>query len=182
MSALRLGTRLALCAGLGLFLIGCGSAPAQETEGAAGSNVPQFDGFPNSNAGQPAADGFKGWRRPGDGAAAGMPAAVAGSSGAAGKTPAAGGGGAGGTAGTAGSAAGASAAGSGTTAAQDPLDVLGLGSAGAPADDPFDIFNAAPGMISCVGFFCTELADCTSLYPTEHAACKFTQCVDLECK
>jgi hypothetical protein len=132
-------------------------------------------------AGKSAGNGFKGWRDPtaaGSGGAAAGTVAAAGSSGAAGKAPAAGSGGSAGSAG----AAGGSAAGSGTTApAEDPLDIFGLGSAGAPAEDPLDLFGT-PGMMSCAGLLCTELADCQNLYPTEHAACKFTQCVDLECK
>jgi hypothetical protein len=166
------------------MLVGCGSAPTEETEGGAGSNVPLVDNFPGL-AGQSAGDGFKGWRNPtaaGSGGAAAGTAAVAGSSGAAGKTPAAGSGGSAGGAGAAGGTAGGPAAGSGTTApAEDPFDVFGLGSAGAPAEDPLDLFGM-PGSMSCAGLLCAELADCQNLYPTEHAACKFTQCVDLECK
>jgi|GEM_PF-5040212 len=178
MSAVSRGTRIALCAGLGLMLVGCGSAPAEEAEGGAGSNVPLVDNFPGM-AGQSAGDGFKGWRNPaaaGSGGAAAGTVAAAGSSGAAGKAPA------GGSGGAAGGSAGGPAAGSGTTApAEDPLDIFGLGSAGAPAEDPLDLFGM-PGMMSCAGLLCAELADCQNLYPTEHAACKFTQCVDLECK
>jgi hypothetical protein len=182
MSAKRLGTQFALCAGLGLIFVACGSAPAEETAGGAGSSVPLVDNFPG-NAGRSSGDGFKGWRSPtaagSGGSAAGTPAG--GSSGSAGRASAAGSGGSAGTAG----AAGSPAAGSGGAPEQDPLDIFGLGSGGAPAEDPLDIFgpaNAAPDMVSCVGLICTELADCQDLYPTEHAACKFTQCVDLECK
>jgi len=164
----------------------CGSAPAEETAGGAGSSVPLISNYPGA-AGR-STDGWKGWAnanasgKGGTGGAAG----VAGSAGTAGKTTvAAGSGGAAAAAASAGSAGstGAPAAGSGTTAAaEDPFDIFGLGSAGAPADDLLDPFGGMPGMVSCTGLLCAELADCQNLYPTEHAACKFTQCVDLECK
>jgi hypothetical protein len=166
------------------MLVGCGSAPAEGTEGGAGSDVRLVDNFPG-RAGQSAGNGFKGWSTPtaaGSGGAAAGTVAAADSSGAAGKAPAAGSGGSAGSAGAAGGSAGGPAAGSGTTApAEDPLDIFGLGSAGAPAEDPLDLFGT-PGMMSCAGLLCAELADCQNLYPTEHSACKFTQCVDLECK
>jgi hypothetical protein len=185
---MRLGTQFALCAGLGLIFVACGSAPAEETAGGAGSGVPLVDNFPG-NAGRSSNDGFKGWSNPaaaGSGGAAVASAAAgsggsAGGSGSSGLASAAGSGGAAGIA----SAAGSPASGSGTTAPPDPLDVFGLGSGGAPAEDPLDIFDpgmAAPATVSCMGLICTELADCQDLYPTEHATCKFTQCVDLECK
>jgi hypothetical protein len=188
MSATKLGTRFALCAGLGLIFAACGSAPAEETAGGAGSSVPLVDNFPG-NAGRSSGDGFKGWSSPaaGSGGAAAGARASSGSGGSAGAAGAAGNlaAGSGGSSGAAG-AAGNPAADSGTTTAPpDPFDVFGLGSGGAPAEDPLDIFdpaNAAPDAVSCVGLICTELADCQDLYPTEHAACKFTQCVDLECK
>ena len=184
MSALSLGTRIARCAGLGLMVVGCGSAPAEETQGGAGSNVLVVDNFPGA-AGQRSGNGFKGWRNPtaaGSGGAAAGTGGTAGSAGAAGEAPAAGSGGSAGSAGAAGGSAGGPAAGSGTTAPpEDPFDIFGEGSAGAAAEDPFDLFGM-PGAVSCAGLLCAELADCQNLYPTEHAACKFTQCVDLECK
>ena len=164
----------------------CGSAPAEETAGGAGSNVPLVDNFPGM-AGRAASDGFKAWgstNAAGTGGAASV-AGAPGSAGAAGKSVAAGSGGSIGAAGSAGGAgsAGTPAAGSGTTApAEDPFDIFGMGSAGAPAEDPLDLFGGMPGAVSCAGLLCAELADCQNLYPTEHAACKFTQCVDLECK
>lgn len=181
MSAMRLETRLALCAGLGLFFVACGSAPAEENVGGAGANVPLIDNFPGS-AGQRSGDGFKGWSDP-NVAGTGGATAAAGSAGSAGKPSAAGsGGGQAGVGGAAGAPTGP-AAGSGTTAPEeDPFDIFGMGSAGAPAEDPLDLFGGMPGMVSCTGLLCAELADCQNLYPTEHAACKFTQCVDLECK
>jgi len=164
------------------MLVGCGAAPAGETLGGAGSNVRLVDNYPGG-AGQSSGDGFKGWRNTtaaGSGGAAAGTMAAAGSSGGGGgggKAPAAGSGGSAGSAGAAGPAAG-----SGTTApTEDPFDIFGLGSAGAPAEDPLDLFGM-PGMVTCAGLLCAELADCQNLYPTEHAACKFTQCVDLECK
>ena len=185
MSALRQGTLFALRAGFGLILVGCGASPMDEAAGGAGSGVPVVDNFPG-NAGQNASDGFKGWRKP-DAAGSGgsITEAAAGSGGSAGSAgataPAAGSGGEAGDA----ASAGSGAAGSGMSAPADPLDIFGLGSAGAPAEDPLDIFNlgdAQPEAVSCAGLLCTELADCQNLYPTEHATCNFTQCVDLECK
>ena len=183
MSGSRRGTQFALCAGLGLMFAACGSSAAEEGTGAAGSGIPVVGNIPSGTAGQSSGSGFKGWR---DMSAAGSSGAAgaAGSSGSAGTALAAGSGGASGSAG--GVAGTTAAAGSGATVEPDPLDVFGLGSAGAAAgSDPFDIFNmgnATAPAVSCVGLICAELADCQDLYPDESAACKFTACVDLECK
>lgn len=181
MSAVRQRTQLALGAGLALILIACGASPVEEEESPA-DTIPVID--LTGSAGRRSDVGFKGWRMPSSagagGASAGAPAAVGGSSGTAGEVSAAGSGGAAGAAGAAGSAP---TAGSGASApTMDPFDIFGLGSAGAVAEDPFNLFGGTPGAVNCAGLLCFEAADCQNLYPAEHAACNFTQCVDLQCK
>jgi hypothetical protein len=145
--------------------------------------VPLVDNFPGA-AGQRAGNSFKSWSKNGSGAGGGGAAGSAGSA-AAGTTAAVSGGAAGAAGNTAGASGAVAAAGSGTTVEPDPLDIFGMGSAGAGADpDPIaDLFGTAgAGVPTCTGLVCGELADCQDLYPEQNASCKFTRCEDLECK
>lgn len=188
MSAVRQGTQFALCAGF-LMLAACGSSAPAEDGAGAGSGAPLVDNFPSANAGQSSGNGFKAWQRDASGAGAGGAAGLtgtAGSAGAAGVAAAAGSGGTAGSAGAAGASAGTGGAAASSDAVEpDPLDVFGLGSAGAGAEDPLDLFGeaGAPSAAdSCSGLVCLDHADCRDLYPEQNTKCRFTRCEEFECK